>query len=608
MSTSSKRTSSSNKSPRKYQGSKTQESSETSLTQKLSMLSRRELRDFLKDLLILEKRTGLDGPRNDDELWLWIKENLHVEVPRTAVCENHEAPFKFIADLYFEREDSAVVVANRSGAKTFNVAILHLVNSMHKPGMESATVGAIEMQAKRAYQHLTSLTDLVEKKGIKYSKITETVWHNKSKVEILPGTTAGVNGPHPVVVHADEVELMDPVVFVESRSMSSSKKTPARTYKAQDIITSTRKRANGPMQKLVDESNEAERNGLKPPYRIYMWCIFETAAKVDNCQVANPDMPDCDKCECDKVVKGVWDDGSPRTLKNVCNGKLAKSNGWIPYSDIVKTFTKTTRDSWEAQQECIRPSTSGLVLRNFGTETNGVRRWEPDPSLGKIYAGIDFGGKNPHAVTWIQVLDNDVDATAARGEKIRLKEGTRVIFDELYIAGVGNARLAEMIAERERSWKKKYPAFRVAGRFADPQGRAARLDLVRAETSIRTQWMTTRDVKEHIKVMVELVDDRMLFVDVERCEMWCEEVDSWHYPNKNASLIDDPEIPVKDFDHAMDASRYCLANLYAMENNVGKNSSSNMPLSAKKVSYSLPKSSRENDGTSWMKQFQIPNR
>lgn len=557
-------------------------------------------------MIALEKKLGLDGPRNDDELWLWIKENLHIEVPRTSVCENHVAPFKFIADMYFEREDSAVVIANRAGSKTFSVSILHLVNSMHKPGIESATVGAIEMQAKRAYQHLKSLIDLVDRKGVKESKITETVWSNKSKTEILAGTLAGVNGPHPVVVHADEVELMDPVVFLESRNMSSSKKTPTRTYKAQDIITSTRKRANGPMQRLVDEIHEAELAGLKPPYKLFMWCIYETAAKVNNCQVAYPDLPDSKKCECERIVKGRWDDGTPRTLKTVCNGKLAKSDGWIPFSDIVKTFTKTTKDVWEAQQECTRPSTSGLVLRNYGLETHGIRRWDPDPELGPIYAGIDFGGKNPHSVIWIQVLENDVDAIAARGEKIRLKQGSRVLFDELYISGVGNSRLAELIAEQEKKWRSKHPTFRVAGRFADPQGRAARLDLARAETPIKTQWMTTRDVKEHIKIMVELIDDRMLFVDVERCEMWCEEIESWHYPNKNMSLVDDPELPVKDFDHAMDASRYGLANIHALENSHKGDRKNSLPTSSKKVKYNMPQSSKGNDGTSWMKQFVRP--
>lgn len=552
---------------------------------------------------MLEKRVGLDGPRNDDELWEWIRVNIGIEIPRVAVCEDHQAPFDFLADLYFERKTSAVLIANRSGSKTYSVAILHLVNSLYKAGIESATIGAIEMQAKRAYMHLNNLLDKYGRDAVSHSTITETRLKNGARIEVLAGTLNAVNGPHPQVVHFDEVELADPQVFDESRNMSSSKKLPNRTYISQDIITSTRKRANGPMQKLVNEIKDAEKQGLEPPYSLFTWCIFECAEEASNCQVAYPDLPDCDKCRCDKIAKGTWDDETPRTLKDVCGGKFAKSRGWQPFEDVVNTFTKTSRHVWEAQQQCIRPSTSDLVLSGFKLEHHGIKGYRPDPLNGPIYEGIDFGGKNPHCVEFFQVLEHEVEIKSAGGNSIRMPQGAKVMFDEIYIAGVGNARLAELIAEREARWRNAFPGFVVRGRFADPQGRAARLDLARAAIPIKTEWLTNRDVKEHIKIMNELIEDSMFYVDTTRCVMWCEEVESWHYPRKNASFEDDPEMPVKDFDHAMDSSRYCIANISALDSTNNSLGSYSAPISKAKSGIQLPQSSKSVSDTNWMKQF-----
>lgn len=42
---------------------------------------------------------------------------------------------------------------------------------------------------------------------------------NGSKIEILPGTQYANSGPHPPVIHADEVELMDPETWEEAHAL-----------------------------------------------------------------------------------------------------------------------------------------------------------------------------------------------------------------------------------------------------------------------------------------------------------------------------------------------------------------------------------------------------
>lgn len=466
-------------------------------------------------------------------------------------------------------------MANRGGNKTHGVAILHLLNMLYKPGIESATIGAIEAQADRAYAHFRNLVQIyMDKTGqdvVDTSMKSKTKLKNKSQLEILPGTKNAVNGPHPQVVHVDEVELMDPEVYQESRNMALGKKKGDTHYRAQDIITSTRKRGMGPMQELIDAVNEAKLMGHEPPYTMYSWCVFECAEKMPNCQVANPDLPDCDSCDCDRVASGRWDNGRPRTLKDVCGGRFAKSEGWIDHETIKNTFTKASIGIWEAQQECIKPSTEGLVYPQFSVERHGIRKFEPDPENGPIFMGIDFGGTNPFGVVWVQLLMYEIEVMGANGVPRRLREGTRVVFDEFYKAEISNMQAAGYITRRERQWRDQFPYFKVSKRFADPQGKAARLDLARHDPPLPTTFLVQRDVKEHLKTCAYYVEQDLFAVDVERCESFISEIETYHFPKKKPGMIDDPDIPVKDFDHLMDAWRYTMANIEKIHQTMNRN-------------------------------------
>lgn len=542
----------------------------------LDGMSKNDLLDLAKATAILEARVTGGAPATDDDLHQWIHTELGIDVPRVAVCEGHQSPFEFIADFFFDRENSGMVIANRGGSKTFGVAILHYLNGKFKAGIEGFTFGATEAQSKRAYAHLK---DLIRKKGdneIESSLESMTKWKNGSSVEIVPGTIRAVNGPHPQVVHADEVELMDEDVFFESRNMAQSRVVNGKLLKAQNIITSTRKRASGLMQRLKDECDDAELQGKTPPYRIYTWCIFESAKNVPNCRVVNPDLPEKKKCKCDQIKKGKNVDGTDRTLEGVCHGRFARSSGWIQYDDIINLFTANTQEMWEAQQECIKPSTSGLVVPTFTRERHCIKNFEVDPANGPVYEGIDFGGTNPHAVLFVQVLEHEVDVETWTGATRRLKQGTRVYFDEIYKAEVSNNKLAGLICERESRWRRASPGFRVHSRFCDPQGKAARLDLRTHNPALPSVWYATRDVREHIKLVNELFSDDDIVIDASRCLMMVEEIEAWHYPKGRTSNVDDPEIPVNDFDHAMAAMRYSIANIFRMSNR-GTGSSNVIP-------------------------------
>jgi hypothetical protein len=527
----------------------------------LSNLSDEELAEMLAAQQELEKRLNETGPQNDEELHEWIKYELGIDVPRVAVCENHHAPFSFLADLYFERTDAALAVANRGGAKTFLVAVLHWLNARFKPGIESCTFGAIEAQSFRAYAHLKNW--VFDEKGNKKPEIVsslmrETVFTNSSKIEVLGSTPEAVNGPHPQIAHADEIELMRDDTWNESRNMTISKKIrDGRTMNPQDVATSTRKGPSGRVQELIDEIEKAVAEGYKPPRSLYIWCIKETASQQKNCQVANPDLPEQLRCPCDTIRKGEWEDGSARLLRDVCNGDFYKSRGWQPFSDIVKQFTENDRNTFEVQQLCAKPEMQHHYVPTWRDDKHLIRNYNPDPANGPIFLSVDWGGTNPHAVNWYQLLayEIEVEAWNQPEDKIivrRLKEGTLVCFGEIYITEIGNEQLGKLVQERESRWASKHKNFRIYERFADPQGKAARMDW--KAMGLPTRWHTTREFDEHIKSIRSMFDDDLFVVDGEACPMFVKEIKAWRADPRTGNQID-------KFNHCMSNFRYAVANI-----------------------------------------------
>lgn len=535
----------------------------------------------MKALQELQKHKGDDGPKTDDELHQWILDNVGLNISRVAVCPGHNSPFEFLADIYFERVYSAIAMASRGSGKSALSALIHLLNSLFKPECEGITVAAIQAQSNMVYdafqKFLKSHGDVDEPSA--HPMVTKliqekTTFKNGSSYKIIVGTITGVNGPHGNKLHTDEVEIMDFDVFQESRSISMSKTVKdrksgdTREIKAQDWITSTRKFNHGPMQTLLDSIVEAERNGYEPPFKLYQWCMVESTKRVDNCQTLHTDLPKKERCNCDRVVNGTWEDGSPRTFADVCKGRLGRSDGFIDLSDIQKKFMDSNREIWEAQHECLRPETGGMVFPQFDRSKQGIKWYEPDPELGPVYMGVDFGGTNPHAASWYQVLRYDVDVYAPEQQKSeeprkRLKEGTRVCFDEVYVAQISNVEFANLVRAKEHYWRSKYKDFKVERRFADVAAKAARLEW--ALNGLPTQFFVTREIPEQVKTVNDLLRDDLFAIDLTRVEMLPAEMQQYSYPKKKAGMMDDPEKPVDDFNHQVSALRYCMEHLKFLE-------------------------------------------
>lgn len=523
-------------------------------------------------------------PTTDDELWYWIKENTGYEIPRVAACPDHDAPFKFIADAFFERESALFLLGSREAGKTLNVSILHFANSELRPRTESLTFGAIEPQARRAYKHLKSFVydETVNPDGTINLSLrpsvageplrSETRWKNGSLTEIVVGSKSGVNSPHPQKVHADEVDLMDPDVWEESRSMSSSKLLKDGTrIKAQDFATSTRKSMTGLVQKILDEVDKAQQSGMEPPWKVYTSCVFENAEEVSCCRRAPSEEREArlaelgrdpkELCSCQQVAKGEWGEGVPRTLDTVCQGKFFKSRGWMPHEDVRRKFRGNSQSYWDAQMECRRAMADGLYLPAWTRERFSVVGWQPRPEFGNVWQGIDWGGAAESCLLYSQgPLRIPVTIQGANGS-VTVPRGAYVVFDIFMKAEIGAGKLADEAISKEISWKRQIPGFRVTARFADMAGKQARDDWREHNPPLLTAWyLRDRQFDPTVKIMQGLVEDKRYWVDT-RCSRHMDDIESWRQ-KKEKEIHDDST-------HSMAASRYLHSNTETIERRRG---------------------------------------
>jgi hypothetical protein len=172
---------------------------------------------------------------------------------------------------------------------------------------------------------------------------------------------------------------------------------------------------------------------------------------------------------------------------------------------------------------------------------------------------VDWGGTNPHAVNWYQLLKNEIEVETwvqpDKGKRYttRIKEGTLVCFDEIYIAEIGNEKLGQMVKEVEAKYQRIYgPAWRVYERYADPQGKAARMDF--KAMNLLTKWHTTREFDEHIKAIRAMFDDDLFRCVGEKCPKFVWEIKQWRIDERTGDQLD-------IHNHAMSNFRYAVANI-----------------------------------------------
>lgn len=413
------------------------------------------------ELLAVLKKYGC----KDKEVLHWyIKEFIGFNIPRVSVCKHynseyesfdyeHCAPFDFINDMFFELVRNSIAFANRTGGKTTNIAILNHLDMAFKSGCEVASAGAILDQATKVYRYFTAihkhpgLKKLYEKPPTK----SMTLYKNDSMLEVVTGSTKGLNSPHPQKARIDEVELMDWDVLQEGLSMSVSKDDGEHVIMGQNCFLSTRKYDSGTFQRLL---TEADDTGMK----VYCWCIWEVLEKCNR------------ECKRDKVYGDcpIWEK---------CRGMAHNCSGYYKLGDWIDKAKLLNKDVLEAQWLNKKPSYEALVYGGYWNENIHVLREDsrPDTSANVItMSAIDFGSSPGHPFVYQKAWVDYSDCYRALDE---LEPGKDLIFKLAFWVFYEYRSAKATMAEHARVIKlsPEYSPSEII--FADPSAKQARIDL-----------------------------------------------------------------------------------------------------------------------------------
>ena len=277
-----------------------------------------------------------EGILNDDALWTYIAKVLGYEIPRVAFCPEHDAPFKFVSDVFFGRcaGGAAVGFANRGGGKTLDLAVLENAGMVLRAPLDIYHFGSVATQSDICYGYFTKFAEmehmahLFPQREIQRIK-TETT--NGSSISIRPATMQKVSGPHPPWAFLDEVETLKRRGVLEKfRGMSQR----SGDNHGIDVYTSTRDRTYGPFQRVLEWAR-------KHRIAIYKWCIWDV---LETCHGRN-----CKKCR-------AW---------ARCQGKARRTQGFYPIEDFIRRAASLDDETWEAQFLCQRPQRTGAVYKEF---------------------------------------------------------------------------------------------------------------------------------------------------------------------------------------------------------------------------------------------------
>lgn len=218
-------------------------------------------------------------PKTDGTLLAYIERYLGFALDSAAVCPGHLPMAAVVADAFFDRFQSAVVVGSRGSGKTTALSVLDHMNSRFRGGCHTVHVAAALRQAQLGYDYVRGYLRLPHFKDDVATEPTQirTAYRNGSEVSIVPGTIGGTSGPHPARAVLDEADLAPWEVVQQfyGMPMSAMNRTTGEMIPQQTIITSAFNTNFGTMSRIVREAT-----GNKA---LYTSCVFESLQGCRTC-------------------------------------------------------------------------------------------------------------------------------------------------------------------------------------------------------------------------------------------------------------------------------------------------------------------------------------
>jgi hypothetical protein len=413
--------------------------------------------------------------------------------------------------------------------------------------------GSLE-QSLRMWEHLfPDLTRLVEPMLNSRAKSTRRIsLTNGSGAAVLTQSEYAVRGIRVQKLRCDEVEQFKPHIWEAAQLVTRSRNDRVPISGAIEAI-STFHKPWGLMSRIIDQAR-ARR------IPVIHWCILDV---LERC----PPERDCATCP-------LWDE---------CKG-VAKTrcDGFVSIDDAIAMKMRVSKQTWENEMLCLRPSSQGSVFPTFrkevhvkevvreevvGVQGSGFSKEERNPrpnSLNpeprtlnphleprtlnpssELSLTLDFGFAAPFVCLWIRSFSSGI---------------THVI-DEYIQRGVTMDQHVEHIRSRPHGTVTRV-ACDPAGAGRNDQTATSNITLLRQSGfKVCARRSKIVDGLEMIRTALSpAFGEPKLFIHP-RCAKLIKSMQAYHYPPGGG------EVPWKDgeYDHLIDALRYHFVNRPTVE-------------------------------------------
>ena len=220
---------------------------------------------------------GIPIPRDDDELWLLVRDLLGIEISRASVCPDHHAPFTAFADAYFARSRVGIWKAARGlGGKSLMLTALSQIEAITL-GAQVNLLGGSGEQSERVlaymngeeleghfWDHPGAPVHLIRggfERGLLKRRTNLT---NGGRLQALLASQRSVRGPHPQRLRLDEIDEMNLKIFKAALGQTMSR----RGVEGQTVGSSTHHNDDGTMSYALEQATEKG-------WKVYEWCFRE---------------------------------------------------------------------------------------------------------------------------------------------------------------------------------------------------------------------------------------------------------------------------------------------------------------------------------------------
>ncbi|MCY2951345.1 MAG: hypothetical protein NTU53_05120 [Planctomycetota bacterium] len=446
---------------------------------------------------------------NIQELARWVRSFTGLTLPKRAVCPGHDSPLIYLALAHFEPAKDLVVWAPRGGGKTRLGAVATLLDLLLKPGCQVRILGGSLEQSFKMWEHLQAdvhhiLSTKVIAGQVKGRRIE---FKNGSAAAVLTQSQRAVRGLRVQKLRCDEVELFDPQVWTAAQLTTRTQHSPLRIAGTIEAL-STLHTPFGLMQRVIEQ---AETLGTT----IVKWCLMEV---LERC----PQDRQCASCP----------------LAEECNG-IAKTacQGFVKIEDAIAMKKRVSRETWDAEMLCRRPSTRNSVFPSFDP---AIHVTDKPNCEGELWLGIDFGFAAPFVCLWI----------------VSAPDGSSYVIDEY----VQEQRMIDEHVQhiRRRPWgAAKKIACDPAGQSRSDQTAVSDVTLLRhSGFQVKCKHSAIVDGVEWVRrALRPAFGQPKLFIHP-RCTRLIKAMLCYHYAEGGS------ELPLKDgeHDHLIDALRYYFVN------------------------------------------------